>query len=338
MTEKKPRQPAAALPTPAAIPALPAATTTRSRYTPVGRTTGPLYPQYERVTLTEEVPAEVRTQLATAVLGLLNSRYADYTKEGKYTTIEGYDIHPFLLLALAPMYNVNSPYEVAQHVQISKSSHGDATAWGRFIEERVLRHFGWRTPAEKKDTTIIPDTTMRRSVAWENIDQEHELDIKDCLSGAIHRNRRILLSLKSGPATIKQGDKTGMAHQFPVAYRDAGANPLVVLGVTYGRYERSNKKPDGIIADLNAPTWFDYMAGKDFWEFATGIRDFHIKVFSVIREAQRAFAAAHKDETFFEELVKARLKIASTFREQFLAGAELREGEDFWDALFKSAF
>lgn len=46
------------------------------------------------------------------------------------------NLNPFLMLALAPAYNIFSPYEAAEHLQNTKLHQGDATAFGKFIEAK----------------------------------------------------------------------------------------------------------------------------------------------------------------------------------------------------------
>jgi len=60
----------------------------------------------------------------------------------------------------------------------------------------------------------------------------------------------------------------------------------------------------------------------------------HKHVFKAVREAQKTFAAAHADETFYEKLVSNRLKIAASLRKQFNVDDE----EDFWWTLFHNMF
>ncbi len=85
---------------------------------------------------------------------------------------------------------------------------------------------------------------------------------------------------------------------------------------------------------LHNPDWFDYLVGRDFWEFVSGVRDVHKQLFRAIREAQRDFAKEHKDETFHERLVANRVKIAASLRKQF----DVAEEEDFWETLFNNMF
>lgn len=58
------------------------------------------------------------------------------------------NINPFLMLAMAPAYNVFSPFEVAEYIQDSKMPHGDATAFGRYVEDRIFPIFGVGRPLE----------------------------------------------------------------------------------------------------------------------------------------------------------------------------------------------
>lgn len=85
---------------------------------------------------------------------------------------------------------------------------------------------------------------------------------------------------------------------------------------------------------LGNPDWFDYLVGRDFWEFVSGVKDVHKEVFKAIRLAQKQFGDDHRDETFHEKLVANRLKIAASLRKAF----NVQEEQDFWETLFSHAF
>src|SRR6185437_8758863 len=134
------------------------------------------------------------------------------------------NFNPFLLLITAPVYNIFSPFEVAERLQFAKAFHGDDTAFGRMAEEKFLNILGATSPPEKKSTN--PDE--RR--LWSPIDLH-----------AMIEGKRYLL----------------------------------------------NNKPSLAARGLDNPDWYDYLVGKDFWEFVSGVEGVHKEIFAAIREAQR---------------------------------------------------
>ena len=170
---------------------------------------------------------------------------------------------------------------------------------------------GCTTPPEKKPARD----------RWEPIDCDLTVD-----------GRRYLISVKSGPATINQAGANAMADKFLAIHQETGAH--VMIGVSYGRYADLTNKAALVERRLSNPDWFDYLVGRDFWEFVSGVKDVHREIFRAIRTAQKRFAEKHKDETFHEKLVSNRLKIAASLRGQF----NVDEDEDFWSTLFNNAF
>lgn len=68
---------------------------------------------------------------------------------------------------------------------------------------------------------------------------------------------------------------------------------------------------------LNNPDWYDFLVGKDLWEFVSGVKDVHKEMFKAVRIAQKRFALEHSDETFGEKLIANRLKISVSLRSNF---------------------
>lgn len=265
--------------------------------------------KFRRKQLQDKLPDEIWNDLVVQTEDFLARRFEHLAKE--FDDISKTNFNPFLLLITSPVYNTFSPFEVAERLQLGKAFHGDDTAFGRMAEERYLRSFGAHTPAEK----------AKKRAAWEPVDTELTIE-----------GQRYLLSIKSGPWTMNQGHANAMIEKFPAVYAETGAN--IILGVTYGRYENLNNKPKLVETGLKNPAWFDYLVGKDFWEFVSGVKDVHTEIFKAIRTAQKNFAEKHKEETFHERLVANRLKIASSLRKQF----NIEEDEDFWSTLFHNAF
>lgn len=225
------------------------------------------------------------------------------------------NFNPFLLLITAPVYNIFSPYEVAERLQLGSAFHGDDTAFGRFAEEKILPLFGATLPIEKNKAD------KKLSALWEPVDRRMVIE------GVTY-----LMSIKAGPWTMNQSHAHHMIEKFPAIRGTSEARCMI--GITYGRYADLNNKPSLVDKGLGEPDWFDYLVGRDFWEFASGVKDVHVHIFRAIREAQARFAARHKDETFHEKLIRNRLAVAASLRKKF----DLDKEDDFWETLFNHAF
>ena len=263
--------------------------------------------RFRRATLVEELHPQIRARFVEETLSFLSRRF---DLAVRFDDIAKTNFNPFLLLITAPVYNIFSPFEVAERLQLGKAFHGDDTAFGRLGEERYLRLFA-REPPEK---------TLRRA-AWEPIDLDLEVE-----------GQRYLLSIKSGPWTMNQAHANAMIDKFPAIHDETGAN--IIIGILYGRYPNLNNKPALVDRELNRPPWFDFLVGRDIWEFVTGVNNVHKHIFGAIREAQRQFGLLHADETFHERLVSNRLKIAASLRKQF----NVQDEADFWETLFNNMF
>ncbi len=270
--------------------------------------------KFRRKHLKDKLSKSIFDQLVAETKSLLERRFKALA-EG-FVDIEDTNFNPFLLLITAPVYNLFSPFEVAERLQLGKAFHGDDTAFGRFGEEKLLPLFGVRECSEK-----VRATQDRMGGQWEPIDREFEVE-----------GQRYLLSVKSGPWTMNQSHANGMIEKLPAVYKQTGCP--VILGIMYGRYENLNNKPLLVESSLGSPEWFDFLVGRDFWEFVSGVKDVHREIFQAIRQAQKAFGDDHKDETFHEKLVSNRLRIAASLRKAF----NVKEEEDFWETLFARMF
>lgn len=220
------------------------------------------------------------------------------------------NINPFLMLALAPAYNIFSPFEAAEYAQIAKLPHGDATAFGRYVEEKIFPIFGAARPPEKTENPRL----------FSSIDQELTVD-----------GKRYLMTLKSGPWTMNQSHANEMIQTFPEIYAQTGCE--VIIGITYGKRDRVNNKP--ALVRANTGEYVHVLVGQHLWEFVTGVERAHLEVFGAIRAAQREFAKAHGGKTFYEHMIEARLALAESFRSAFgLVGAE----DDMWEQIFAGSF
>jgi hypothetical protein len=270
--------------------------------------------KFARKKLQAKLDPAIFQQLVFETKALLERRYASLA-EG-FNDIADTNFNPFLLLITAPVYNLFSPFEIAERLQLGKAFHGDDTAFGRFGEEKLLPLFGVSECSDK-----VKATQDKHGGPWEPIDRE-----------LLVEGERYLISVKSGPWTMNQSHAHAMIDKFPVIHAQTGC--AIVLGIMYGRYENLNNKPALVESALDSPPWFDYLVGRDFWEFVSGVKDIHKEVFRAIRQAQKEFGEAHKDETFHEKLVGNRLRIASSLRKAF----NVKEEEDFWETLFSHMF
>ena len=176
------------------------------------------------------------------------------------------------------MYNLLSPFEIADTIAIGgRLFHGDDTAFGRFGEERLLPLFGVRECSEK-----VKAVQDRLGGPWEPIDREITVE-----------GRRYLISVKSGPWTMNQSHSHAMIDKLPEIHERTRCR--VILGIMYGRYENLNNKPAMVETSLGNPAWFDYLVGRDFWEFVSGVKDIHKEIFSRDSPgAQKEFGEAYK--------------------------------------------
>jgi hypothetical protein len=264
-----------------------------------------------RATLLPEMPAPQFEAIVRVTRALLDRRFQK-VREMTDVASKDVNINPFLMLALAPAYNIFSPFEAAENAQMTKLLHGDSTAFGKFVEREIFAIFGGREPAEKADPAT---KTLFSSV-------DHELHVEA---------RRYLATYKSGPWTMNQAHANEMIANFPAVHERTGCD--IVIGIFYGRRENVNNKP-GLVMAATGP-YVHTLVGKALWEFVTGVADAHLKIFQAIRRAQAEFALDHGGKTIFEHLIEARLKLAESFRHAFgLVGA----GEDMWEQIFKGSF
>jgi hypothetical protein len=262
-----------------------------------------------RASMLDEMPAETYERVVQTTLALIERRFRKM-QEVINVASPDVNLNPFLMLAMAPAYNIYSPYEAAEYTQNAKSYHGDATAFGKFVEKQIFEIFGVAEPPEKS----------RDKRGYSAIDGDLTVE-----------GQRYLATWKAGPWTMNQAHANEMSKDFPVIYEQAKLP--IILGVFYGTVQRLNNKPAQVVR--NTGPYVHVLVGKDLWEFVTGVRDAHWTVYNAIREAQQRFAAAHGGKTFFEHSIEARLRLAESFREVFgLSGA----AEDMWESIFRHSF
>jgi hypothetical protein len=194
-----------------------------------------------------DLPEGAHEAFVNETLAFLERRYD--TLAVRFDHIAKTNFNPFLLLITAPVYNIFSPFEVAERLQLGKAFHGDDTAFGRMGEERYLRLFGAEVPPEKE----------AGKAAWTPIDLDITVE-----------GQRYLMSIKAGPWTMNQEHANAMVDKFPAIHEETGAN--IMIGVLYGRYKNLNNKPALVDRALGSPNWFDFLVGRDFLGVCDGRR------------------------------------------------------------------
>lgn len=260
-----------------------------------------------RTTLAPRMDDEVYQKVVLESYAFIERRFQSMQELRR---VEAVNLNPFLMLLMAPAYNTFSPFEVAEYLQNAKMPHGDATAFGKFIEARIFPLFGVSNPPEK----------LADRIRYSPIDAEITVE-----------GKRYLTSWKSGPWTMNQAHANEMILRFPDIHDASGCH--IVLGIIYGTENQLNNKP--ALVRKNTGDFVHVLVGAELWEFVTGVKDAHMQILDAIRKAQSMFALAHGGKTFYEHMVEARLALAESFRREF---ALLGDDDDMWDQLFRRAF
>lgn len=262
-----------------------------------------------RRSLRPTMPSEQFLSVQDTALDLLERRLA---KVRQMTSVDSKDvnINPFLMLAMAPAYNIYSPLEAAEYAQMTKLPHGDATAFGRFVEDKVFPIFGVEDPPEK----------LRHKALYSSIDKQLRVD-----------GKRYLMTLKSGPWTMNQSHANEMIAAFPSIHGRTGCE--LIIGIYYGSEAKVNNKPALVRSATGA--YVHTLVGKRLWEFVTGVRDAHLAIFEAIQRAQVRFAEVHGGKTFAEHMIEARLQLAESYRTAFDV---VESGDAMWQKIFERSF
>lgn len=268
-----------------------------------------------RQTLAEKMGPQDYEQVVEVTRALIERRFLSMQALNDVASNQ-VNINPFLMLAMAPAYNIFSPFEAAEYAQNAKMPHGDATAFGRFVEEKIFPIFGAIQPPEKMTRQVNPTAAKLFSP----------------IDGQIEANgTRYLATYKSGPWTMNQSHANEMIQNFPEIYEQTGCD--IIIGITYGKKERLNNKP--ALVQRNTGNYVHILVGQDLWEFVTGVENAHLEIFNAIKEAQRRFAVEHGGKTFFEHLIETRLKLSESFRTAFQLDGTV---DDMWEQIFKGSF
>lgn len=254
-------------------------------------------------------PEEWTEAITSEALDFIERRF---DKMQSQTTVSDYQLNVFLLLMMAPAYNIHSPYDLAGHIQTGPMAHGDSTAFGRFVEEKVFPVFGVRKVPEKSD----PATKTLFSPV------DAEMDVE----GVTYYT-----TWKSGPWTMNQSHANEMIAQFPTIHERYGRD--IILGIFYGRYDQLNNKP--ALVSRGTGSYFHTLVGSELWEFVTGVKHAHRHVLYAIREAQNLFANRHGGKTFFEHMLESRLVLTQSIRDEF----GIENGDDeLWKQIIDNGF
>lgn len=251
--------------------------------------------------------------------GLLDRRF-EKVRQLNDVASKDVNINPFLMLAMSPAYNIFSPYEAAEYAQNAKLPHGDATAFGKFVEDGIFPIFGATHPAEKPRGRADAQARPGDARLFSPIDGEITVE-----------GHRYLMTYKSGPWTMNQSHANEMVANFPEVHARTSCD--IIIGITYGTRERVNNKP-GLVMERTG-SYVHTLVGRPLWEFITGVENAHLEVLRAIRAAQRQFALDHGGKTFFEHLIESRLQLSESIRKAFnLIGTS----DDMWEQIFKGSF
>lgn len=268
-----------------------------------------------RQTLLDEMPEDLFEQVVAVTKDMIDRRFKKVVEMSDVSS-KDVNINPFLMAAMAPAYNIFSPFEAAEYAQMSKLPHGDATAFGRYVEDKIFPIFGVeKVPEKDKGSSTPADQDL-----FSSIDRQIEVE-----------GVGYYMTLKSGPWTMNQSHAHEMSISFPKIHQRTGRD--IIIGIYYGRRDRVNNKP-GMVMSRTGP-YVHTLVGGDLWEFVTGVRDAHLSIFKAIQKAQAKFALEHGGKTVYEHMIESRLALAGSFRSAFdLIGDET----DMWEGIFRGSF
>ena len=259
--------------------------------------------------LSRDFPKDWTEQITSEALSFIELRFS---KMQSMVSVSDYQLNVFLLLMMAPAYNIHSPYDLAGHIQTGPMAHGDSTAFGRFVEDKVFPIFGVRRVPEK--------SAAATQDLFSPIDAEMDVE-----------GTTYYTTWKSGPWTMNQSHANEMSANFPTIYERYGRE--IILGIFYGRYKQLNNKPAYVARRTGS--YFHTLVGSDLWEFVTGVEGAHRHVLEAIREAQGQFAERHGGKTFFEHMLESRLVLTQSIRDAF----DIDSGDDeLWKQVIENGF
>lgn len=183
----------------------------------------------------------------------------------KKKKLQDYRTNPYVLMATSSVMGLESPSEFAQFLVNNKLYMGLETAFGKTIEGPVMGVYpvdtdaseSWGEPSEKLDEFAALEgrglsreekSRARNNSVWREIDRS-----------SVYKNRRYLVTVKSGPRTINDTQVSAMRdaiHDNHGAWLEASQENYrvegidVVLGLTYGTPKSTNNKDYQLINKL----------------------------------------------------------------------------------------
>lgn len=176
--------------------------------------------------------------------------------------LSDYRTNPYVLMTSASVLGLNRPRDFGKFLHDSKFYMALETSFGKSIEAAFVSPYPirgdqkWEDPVEKlaefaalEGLSREEKARRRVSSVWREIDKS-----------VVVKNRRYLVTIKSGPNTINDTQVQGMVDAISGNYQkwaDATrhANPRItnldiVIGLTYGTDQTTNNKENQILAKL----------------------------------------------------------------------------------------
>lgn len=203
----------------------------------------------------EEIADAMEAYISTNLPTVIRSK----SKLGDYRT------SPYVLMATAGALRLEDLRELSNFLVDIKLYMGLETSFGKSIEKIVMRHypigvedeFRWGSPVEKDEEFATYAGLSQEEKSAKRIDSVwREID-----SACVHGNRRHLMTIKSGIATINDTQVGGMFNAIRDNHRkwlDSSRDRFgvdgidIVIGLTYGTDWATNNKENQILAKLLA--------------------------------------------------------------------------------------
>lgn len=181
------------------------------------------------------------------------------------SVLADYRASPYVLMATAGALRLEDLRELSKFLVEIKLYMGLETSFGKSIETVVMRNYPvladenltWGSPVEKQEEFATYKGLSREEKSAKRIDSVwREID-----SACVHGDRRHLMTIKSGIATINDTQVGGMFNAIREHHEKwlnssrerYGVNGIdVVIGLTYGTDRATNNKENQILAKLLA--------------------------------------------------------------------------------------
>jgi Type II restriction endonuclease EcoO109I len=182
------------------------------------------------------------------------------------------DINPFL----AKVLDLKTPKQVLEFNLYQNVTRSIVTSWGMTVE-KILIHCGAQPYAKTKGGR-----------------SGRNLDISVLRDG-----KPYLMQIKSGPNTMNI-DMIQSLNEVIINFKTEKPEVKVLLGMTYGRKEMISGQIRGTLDFFED----SILIGRDLWDFVSGRKDYHQKVFSLLDKASGGILA-----TTFVELLHKQLDL-----------------------------